>query len=348
MIVWLASYPRSGNSLARLLLQTCFQARSGSLYPNGETSETGSVVDLAEARSHPEPFFVETHEIPADDLPAIYIVRDGRDALVSYALSQLTHERSENFPGIRKAFLDILEQLIATGDYAEGWSAHVRAWTQRSAATAVVHYEELIRDGAVPLERSLRSLGIDIPYQPREEVPVRLLHARFSWFFRTATSASWHGEMKPRFEHAFWERHGEVMREFGYSREDFALAGSNQESSAWLRRFEVSDAARAGLAEQVHRVEAEIADLRFAAKQRLELLVTSDSERRHLQEIAEERLRRLNASTAECQSLRETAEERLRLIQTLIGEIESLRKGLGPPDSQPLPPTLARTATTAR
>ncbi len=43
---------------------------------------TSSVADLMnDAEIH----FVKTHQLPGDNSPAIYLVRDGRDACVSYA-----------------------------------------------------------------------------------------------------------------------------------------------------------------------------------------------------------------------------------------------------------------------
>src|SRR5436305_11585019 len=100
MIVWLASYPRSGNSLLRSMLWHVWGIGSYSFY-----GDAGDITDLSIGRkighlSLGRPFmqayrrisesqrmyFVKTHEIPIDSAKAIYIVRDGRAASRSYCL----------------------------------------------------------------------------------------------------------------------------------------------------------------------------------------------------------------------------------------------------------------------
>ena len=47
-VTWLASYPRSGNTLLRTILKHCFGLSSQSVYPDEEFSEPG----VAEAVGH--------------------------------------------------------------------------------------------------------------------------------------------------------------------------------------------------------------------------------------------------------------------------------------------------------
>ncbi|HMJ91237.1 MAG TPA: hypothetical protein VK530_15560, partial [Candidatus Acidoferrum sp.] len=90
MIVWLASYPRSGNTFFRIVLHHVYNLKTFSVYNDPELEKIGVAevvghetmpASLDELRSSSEVFFVKTHELPADKDPAIYIVRDGRDAL---------------------------------------------------------------------------------------------------------------------------------------------------------------------------------------------------------------------------------------------------------------------------
>src|SRR5690348_17690471 len=96
MIIWLASYPRSGNTFYRILLNHLFGVSTQSVYNDPlfeERPELSELVghahndrSLHELASSPRAYFVKTHELPnCDTYPAIYLVRDGRDALVSYA-----------------------------------------------------------------------------------------------------------------------------------------------------------------------------------------------------------------------------------------------------------------------
>ena len=125
------------------------------------------------------------------------------------------------------------------------------------------------------------------------------------------------------------------MTESGRVRDMFATVAPAPAMLELERRLKASETARAELSAQIDQAENEIADLRLAANQRLDLLRASDSERRHLLAIAEERLDRLRAVDAECQALRQTAEERLQLIRRLTAEIQSLqRRRSGPPGTR--------------
>lgn len=90
--VWLDSYPRSGNTLLRTILRHCFTLWSASICPNdlggnrkledyaghSEQSADGKVEFPAQ-----DPALIKTHEYPADNNSAIYIVRNGRADSVS-------------------------------------------------------------------------------------------------------------------------------------------------------------------------------------------------------------------------------------------------------------------------
>ena len=91
-VIWLASYPRSGNTFLRTILWHCFGLPSASVYPQ----DLGGNKELEQYVGHIEHgplldayieqnsvLFVKTHEYPKDPNPAIYVIRDGRAACVS-------------------------------------------------------------------------------------------------------------------------------------------------------------------------------------------------------------------------------------------------------------------------
>ena len=124
MLIWLASYPRSGNSFARIALKHLFRLPTNSVYLNEDSPENRDLRDLIgqslditleEMAAAAEPCFVRTHEMPADDdYPAIYLVRDGRDTLVSYAHFILSTENGTPVGSDREAFLRVLRELITS------------------------------------------------------------------------------------------------------------------------------------------------------------------------------------------------------------------------------------------
>lgn len=97
MIVWLASYPRSGNTFLRTVLYQHFGFKTYSIF-NHEKEHFGQVGELTghieyenswedfytNASSSKDIYFVKTHFEPLDEQPCIYIVRDGRMAILSY------------------------------------------------------------------------------------------------------------------------------------------------------------------------------------------------------------------------------------------------------------------------
>src|ERR1700736_4487757 len=95
MIVWIASYPRSGNTFFRTLLHSLYGQNTYSVFndvfENGEiggmgvTAHQRKPAPLEELARHEQIYFVKTHAQPSDASPAIYLLRDGRDSYVSQA-----------------------------------------------------------------------------------------------------------------------------------------------------------------------------------------------------------------------------------------------------------------------
>src|SRR6185437_8501010 len=169
MVTWLASYPRSGNTFYRVLLHRLFGFETNSMYSIAGDAErmTDDVLRLMQWIGQPETdreisdlcrdtskHFLKTHDLPTDKSPAVVLVRDGRDAVVSFAhFIRKTEQGIENAP--RSLFESTLEEIIR-GDRFGGWSRNVRAWVDRGAKTSVVRYEDLIAD---PIETAVGSLG---------------------------------------------------------------------------------------------------------------------------------------------------------------------------------------------
>jgi hypothetical protein len=93
MIVWLASYPSSGNTFFRILLNYLYGIKTPTVSIGDNTAFVvgkelvGHVPDewtIQEMAAKPEALFVKTHRRQNENYPAIYLFRDGRDALVSY------------------------------------------------------------------------------------------------------------------------------------------------------------------------------------------------------------------------------------------------------------------------
>ena len=143
MKLWLASYPRSGNTLTRMILNECFGIKSTSVYleenlalPTDQwlADRIGYWGDLHLIDSSPEWVAVKTHGLPTDDAPAIYIIRDGRAAFVSYA------QWLAASAGARPAYPELIRGDVWPGS----WTDHFHAWNAAVRKhTLLLRYEDL-------------------------------------------------------------------------------------------------------------------------------------------------------------------------------------------------------------
>lgn len=221
MIV-LVSFPRSGNTFFRNLLYELYGLESSTFH-----REEGRDLD-ANWASFP---VVKTHLMPKHLPPelqgrkVVYIVRDGRDALVSIA-----HHRKDIIEPGTDFYNNLLQATIAAeGSYFGGWSENVAAWTAR--ADLVIRYEDLIKDPIRETER-LRDI-IDLPAPNREKLPTfedlkfgqpkygagsgnqfdpKILKKNF----RKGKSGSWKEEMPLEIQRLFWHLHGRQMNILAY------------------------------------------------------------------------------------------------------------------------------------
>lgn len=221
MIVWVASWPRSGNTMFRSLLHRTYGLPSYSLAGRRETDVFGATVsdivghvpvdwspELADRlRGDDGLHLVKTHEPPTDGGPAIYVVRDGRAAAVSY------HRYLRQVEG-----LDVTIEAVVDGRvYAGGWSEHVRAWDPlRRPDTVVARFEDLCRDPGPTLAAVARLLGL----APRPPVVTGLgtLRPLAPAFFGAGDDAANIGALGRELEARFLERHGAELAALGYLR----------------------------------------------------------------------------------------------------------------------------------
>jgi sulfotransferase family protein len=224
VIVWVASFPRSGNNLcSRQTLRAVFRAKTGavqnldSLLPR--LSLDGAADPIGAMREHDETIFLKTHRVvdARDPSPAIYIVRDGRDSLVSYA----HFVEAQREPAFASAtFEEALATLIEREDHDYGsWSGNVRAWTNREAPTEVIRFEELILDPVATVRAAAESLGVRLRNPAGEPPDFERLRKADPGLYRRGKAGSWKAELPPKLEERFWQLHGAEMEALGYSRE---------------------------------------------------------------------------------------------------------------------------------
>lgn len=207
-MIWLASYPRSGNTFLRTILWHCFGLRSGSIYAR----DLGGNQELEKYVGHVEhspggrilfppnnPALVKTHEYPVNAKPAIYVVRDGRAASVSLW----------NFYNRSASLLEIIEGQHRFGT----WANHLAAWKPwERKDTLLLEYEELRGNLPLALEKLSKFLQRDIVSR---QVPDRgeIAGVDGRW---VRNKSDWRDAFTDELLQRFDEINGEMMKQMGY------------------------------------------------------------------------------------------------------------------------------------
>lgn len=355
MITWLASYPRSGNTFARIGLFCLFGIPCRSIYPAEDDARTIDKIigkplpemTPVEMSASPDCFFAKTHEMPGSEpWPAVYLVRDGRDTLVSYAHYILHEEHGVSPASDRELFVETLQDLIIGRERFGGWASHVVAWTQRTAPTSVVHFEDLIAEPDRELRQALIAVGELPPVRGDASLPIfEKLHDVVPWFFRKGRVGAWRTEMPPYLQALFWSLHGEVMRELGYDKEGRRTRLNHihsDEPQAAERLDKDQDRGVAAIVQQVRRADAleaivsnrltaiqdrdrVIGQLEIAAAERLAAIEDRDRVIAELQIAATERLAAIRDRDRVIAELNAAANERLTALVVVDAALEEAR-----------------------
>ena len=225
-MIWLASYPRSGNTFFRIVLSEVYGIKSSTYHHESTYPVDADYLTYPVVKTHLLPDQLE----PADpNIPAVYLVRDGRDCAVSMAhyRKDLIEERSvldENLRAVIEA---------EGGSHFGGWSRHVDTWSKRAAI--VIRFADLVADPIGQVER-LREI-LDLPEPKLERLPSfdDLRSRSFDYGsgknhgldeeaqrkmrqskFRRGRVGGWKDVMPRRHQLLFLRRHGETLHRWGY------------------------------------------------------------------------------------------------------------------------------------
>jgi hypothetical protein len=180
--VFIIGYPKSGNTLLQhIIAHLVYGLRKN-------TSKSLINTCVTEWYNNPWFFrldkqhFFKSHELPRPEFKnVIYIVRDGRDAVLSYyyMVKNLGEEES-------------LEKLYNTGGevFVGNWQNHVEAWTTNKLNLNIhfVRYEDLITNKAEELKKICEflkiertQLEIDVVIEATSIDNMKFLEKSFSW-----------------------------------------------------------------------------------------------------------------------------------------------------------------------
>jgi hypothetical protein len=222
MIIWLASYPRSGNTYMRVVLKNIFGLNTHSIHDDvldiAADENTAEVVgheelpedfDFDAARESKKLYLIKTHLGPANDSDkAIYLVRDGRESTLSY-MNYLKDYGSQT-----QSLMDVIFGQTIFG----GWGEHVRLWDPKNRDnTLIVKFEDFVEDSGALTRKLSKFIGCKVV---GDEIPTfDELHKTNPRFFRSGRKDSWKKIYTKDEHNAFWLKNFEQMQLFGYDYE---------------------------------------------------------------------------------------------------------------------------------
>jgi hypothetical protein len=229
--LFIIGYPRSGH--------TWFQALAAGIMYGIDTELAppqliNTVVPDVHVRTYytrvSTPMFFKSHFLPKPEYKrVIYLLRDGRDAMVSYYHFTKALEHKPN--------LDFLELVRSVpGRFPGSWNDHVEQWLKNpyQAQIQIVRYEELLAKPVETLKTCCDYFGIerDTPFLERvvkqaEFSKMKTREAKMGWankqwpaeeaFIRRGIAGSFKDEMPPEVLQEFLRQAGDTMRKVGYA-----------------------------------------------------------------------------------------------------------------------------------
>lgn len=210
-VVWLASYPRSGNTMLRVILAQCFGLKSAAIY--GEDFNGNDALSQLTGRIAPDGegkidfagmplMLLKTHGRPQDTNKAIYVVRNGVDATASF------HDHGKRTIPI--------ETLINGRPGLPTWSGHIAWWNPKERPdTLLLRYEEMVADMSCAIDQIAAFIGIDAKSRT---IPSRDELAAVDGKWIRSANAPDRTRLTPAQVDAFWRVNEATMRTYGYCR----------------------------------------------------------------------------------------------------------------------------------
>lgn len=202
--IWLASYPRSGNTFIRVLLAECFNIPVAAKWENNPSDIAINRLTGGKFATPRISRILKTHDLPSDGAKFIYLVRDGKSSIISY------HHYLHDFTDKRPTLEDVISGDV---DYGS-WSDHFRGWNKHSDRSngLILKFEDFTNDPSSALDLLSGFLN-QSPIKPFTKT-FSEMHEADPKFFRVGKNRS---EEFTEDQAAMFElRHGDLMRELGY------------------------------------------------------------------------------------------------------------------------------------
>jgi Sulfotransferase domain len=226
--IFVAGYPKSGNTWMQYLLAALRFGIKSSLAPDSLVQDLVPDVHYKRLyRRYLTPTFFKSHHLPQPKFRrVIYLVRDGRDVMVSYF-------HHLNAIGGQPDYL----QLVTTGEglFPCRWHEHVEAWlaNPHGAEMMTISYENLQNNTVAELQKICEFAGLECEQGMLELVArettfeaMRAKEKKSGWenpvwpsdkaFFRRGKVGSFQDEMPKQVLEAFTKISMPTLQRLGY------------------------------------------------------------------------------------------------------------------------------------
>ncbi len=296
MILWLASYPRSGNTFLRTLLFKCFGVETYSIYNDksdiGKTdSFAGTVGHRAyngtweafyeNASNSQDPIAIKTHGAPIDDAKAIYVVRDARASIVSFYHYLLKYSR------YKVDMYDVISGAVSYGS----WSQHFNSWSPAARPnTLFLTFEELTGQPALTIAKIAEFTNL--PLENDTPPTFSELQRKFPEFFRSGSNKKNVDELTEEQLAYLFFLHGDLLRELSYI-DDYSLDPSAIRQAIDLQSEKLLGFRLSGTSQiqtDMYHVKHIVSEIREKQNSDRELIRQSEYFSRKLLELQKERI----------------------------------------------------------
>ncbi|HZM02938.1 MAG TPA: sulfotransferase domain-containing protein [Candidatus Saccharimonadales bacterium] len=227
--IFVAGYPKSGNTWFQDLIVGCVYGVRLEYCSSVLTQELVPDLHYKEYyQRYRTPMFFKTHHLPRPEFKrVVYLLRDGRDVMVSY----LHHKQA-----MEGQTADFMKMVTSNELFPCPWHEHVNAWRRNpyGAEILTIKFEDLKRDATAELVRFCKFSGLERErgfleevagaadfdkMQRREKEEAERL--KTGWpkdklFRRRGDMGSYQDEMPEEVQAAFLDRAGETLLECGY------------------------------------------------------------------------------------------------------------------------------------
>ena len=245
--MYVVGYPKSGNTWLCFLLAYCLNAEYDDLDAPGihptDEYQRSYVKGGFDRISYQDKIgkILKTHlqdlEPALPQYPVVYLVRDGRDVMISYYFFKTTYFNPRNLSLAKRLIFQVRRLLNNKSkfqdfssflhQYTDEWIAHISAWLDKKP-TAIVRYEDLKSNPQDTLQQLFSSLDVEVSEETIQQAldvfDFKQLSKRKEGeedrksFFRKGIVGDWKNHFSPQDREFFQQKAGKLMKQLGYEK----------------------------------------------------------------------------------------------------------------------------------